>query len=331
MDLAVDLITEIDSDAILATDGSIEGLFTSLSTRPGRPSVFLRDEFSGLLEAMTKKDYYAGMAETFTKLYDGKFQKRILRKETIEVREPCLILFAGGIRSRILGQLTYEHVASGFLPRFVFITAESDITRLRPLGPPTEASTGRRDFIRTQLAAAASYYSAPQIMHIDGKELVGTNTHNAELTPDAWVRYNKFEQDMLRPALGGANEETLTPVFARLSISGLKAAVLLAASRRHTDKVVVGEEDLIKAFSYVEAWREHALEIVSNIGQTTQERTISRVQEMILRKPGIFKSEIMQSMHLTSREMTLIMDTLEQRNQITAQKSGRSHRLYPNT
>jgi hypothetical protein len=111
MDVAMDVIQEIDSDAVLATDGSIEGLFTSLSMRPGRPSVFLRDEFSGLLESMSRKDYYAGMAETLTKLYDGKFQKRVLRKETIEVRDPVLIVFAGGIRERVLGLLTHEHVA----------------------------------------------------------------------------------------------------------------------------------------------------------------------------------------------------------------------------
>src|SRR6201999_3023795 len=79
MDLAVDLLMDVDPDVILATDGSIEGLMQGLSTRPKRPSIFLRDEFSGLLEMMTKWDYYAGMAEVLTKLYDGKMQKRILK------------------------------------------------------------------------------------------------------------------------------------------------------------------------------------------------------------------------------------------------------------
>ena len=81
MDIPMDLLAEVDESAIMATDGSLEGLFTNLSMRPKKPSVFLRDEFSGLIDAMTKKDYMAGMPEMLTKLYDGKFQRRLLRKE----------------------------------------------------------------------------------------------------------------------------------------------------------------------------------------------------------------------------------------------------------
>src|SRR5690606_32174212 len=115
------------------------------------PSVFLRDEFSGLLEQMTKKDYMAGMAELLTKLYDGKMQKRILRKETVEVREPILILFAGGIKNKVTRILTHEQVSSGFMPRFIFITAESDISTLKPLGPPTQKTINTGDAIRNEL------------------------------------------------------------------------------------------------------------------------------------------------------------------------------------
>ena len=126
MDISVDLLAEIDSDLIMATDGSIEGLLQGLSLRPSKPSIFLRDEFTGLLDSMTKKDYMSGMPELLTKLYDGKLQKRMLRKEIIEVKDPRLIIFAGGIRSKTQQLLTLEHVSSGFMPRFVFLTAESD-------------------------------------------------------------------------------------------------------------------------------------------------------------------------------------------------------------
>src|SRR5579862_7181105 len=68
LDLAVDMLTEVDPSLIMATDGSIEGMFTALSLRPGQPSIFLRDEFSGLIEMMTKRDYYAGMGEALTKM-----------------------------------------------------------------------------------------------------------------------------------------------------------------------------------------------------------------------------------------------------------------------
>src|SRR6266567_3070663 len=123
MELGMDIVMDIDDTVLMATDGSIEGLMTALQARKGMPSVFLRDEFTGLMQQMTKKDYLAGMPEFFTKLYDGKDQKRLLRKEEIIIRKPRFILFAGGIKSKMTRLLTNEHVDSGFLPRFIIVTA----------------------------------------------------------------------------------------------------------------------------------------------------------------------------------------------------------------
>jgi len=72
MDMAMDLLLEITPEAMLATDGTLEGLLTALSTRPGQTSVFWRDEVSGLFDMIAHKDYYAGFLEMLTKLYDGK-------------------------------------------------------------------------------------------------------------------------------------------------------------------------------------------------------------------------------------------------------------------
>src|SRR5690606_3511572 len=122
----------------------IEGLMTALQGRPGKPSIFLRDEFTGLIDQVGRKDYYSGMLESLTKLYDGKNTKRILRSETIEIKEPVFIIYAGGIKSKMLQILRDEHIISGFLPRFVFITADTDISKLKPLGPPTEQNKNKQ-------------------------------------------------------------------------------------------------------------------------------------------------------------------------------------------
>jgi hypothetical protein len=331
MDLAIDLLSEVDSDAILATDGSIEGLFTGLSTRPGRPSIFLRDEFSGLLEAISKKDYYAGMAETLTKLYDGKLQKRVLRKEVIEVRDPCLIIFAGGIKSKTLSLLTHEQISSGFLPRFVFVTAESDVSRRRPLGPPTAKSLGDRELLTARLQAMHAHYTASATINVGGHAITAPRTWDAELTPEAWLLYNDVEETMLSDALKSANSEVLMPTFDRLCKSGLKAAVLLAASRRLEDKIVVTAEDLKLAFYYMEGWRNYALEVVNGVGRSVQERQIELVYQAIKRKPGVLRSEIMRTYHLTARDAQFIVDTLDQRAMITKTKKGRTEALYPTT
>jgi len=328
MDIAMDMILDIDSDCVLATDGSIEGLLTSLSTRPSRASIFLRDEFSGLLEMMTRRDYYAGMAETLTKLYDGKFQKRVLRKEIIEIRDPILILFAGGIRTRIYELMDYGYVTSGFIPRFVFIAADSDISRLKPLGPPTDRNIEEKQKLRNIFEQMYHHYHAEQIIKINDKEVVIPKKWDAELTPEAWLRYNRFEATMLQVGMDSSRQDLMTPTMDRLAKSGLKMAILLAATRLEPN-VVVTEQDVIRAFYYIERWSIFTLDLINNIGKTTSERLLDRIFSSIQSQPGITRSALMQNHHLNSRDADLVFNTLEQRGLINKTKVGRGMRYEP--
>lgn len=333
MDIAMDLVMEIDEDVVMATDGSIEGLLSALSSRPGRPSVFLRDEFSGLLEAMTKKDYMAGMPELLTKLYDGKMQKRILRKEVIEVRDPRLILFAGGIKNKITGILNFEHVSSGFMPRFVFITAESDISKLRPIGPPSARTTGNKDAILAELTDIHKHYNRTTMLKVE--KLKTSIEHNlmyeAYLTDEAWIRYNELETALLEYGLKSTKPDIMTPIGDRLAKSILKASVLIAASRQRGESVEVTLEDILRAIKYGEAWYIFAIDIMDNVGKGSSERQLDAVLRAVLRngERGVARSIIMQNHHLNSREANLVFDTLEQRGLVTRQKRGRTELLIP--
>lgn len=322
MDIAMDLIAEIDSDAVLATDGSIEGLMTSLQTRPRRPSVFLRDEFTGLLEMIVKRDYYAGMPELFTKLYDGKMQKRVLRKETVEIKDPCLIVFAGGIKNRMTQLLKVEHVSSGFMPRFVFITAESDVSRLRPLGPPTHQSQGNREAIKNELDDMHSHYGGTQQISVLGGAVKteGPKEFKAQLTPDAWARYNRIEAAMLEAGIASARPEIMTPTFDRLSKSILKSAVLIATSRKLAEgEIEVTVADVIKAAYYGEAWRACVIDIMDSVGKGASERQLELILGAVRKRGdrGIERSTLMRSYHLTARDIEDALTTLEQRGVIT--------------
>jgi hypothetical protein len=322
MDIAMDLIAEIDSDAVLATDGSIEGLMTGLQTRPRRPSVFLRDEFTGLLEMIVKRDYYAGMPELFTKLYDGKMQKRLLRKETVEIKDPCLIIFAGGIKSRMSQLLKVEHVSSGFMPRFVFITAESDVSRLRPLGPPVARAEGNRGAIRSELEDMLDHYTKPiPVAVLDGRVKTEKQPEFiAQLTEAAWVRYNKIEAALLEGGLASSRPELMTPTFDRLSKSMLKAAVLIAASRKLAEgDIEVTEADIIKAAYYGEGWRTHVVDVMDGVGKGQSERQLELLMGAIRKRgeTGVQRSFLMQAYHLNAREIEDALTTLEQRNVIT--------------
>jgi len=329
MDIAMDLIMEVDQDAILATDGSIEGLLTGLATRPGRPSIFLRDEFSGLLEMIVKKDYYAGMPEMLTKLYDGKFQKRVLRKEIIEVREPVLILFTGGIKNKITALLSFEHVSSGFMPRFIFITAESDLTRLRPIGPPTARGMGNRGAIKDELLDLWTHYNSTGVkLQLTGTpSILPTTRWDAKLTDEAWVRYNQVESEMLKAGIESERPDVMTPTYDRLSKSALKTAVLLAAARRRSEEIVVEETDIVQAVHYMEGWRSHVKEVMNNVGKGQAERQLDMIARAINKKGQVSRSIIMQTYHLSARDADQIFATLEQRGTISRQRVGRTEVL----
>lgn len=331
MDIPMDIVEEIAEDTLLATDGSIEGLFTALSTRPGKPSIFLRDEFSGLLEQMTKRDYMAGMPEMLTKLYDGKVQKRILRRETIEVKKPVLILYTGGIRSKIQEILTLEQIASGFLPRFIFITAESDVTKMQPLGPPTERNWGIRSEIVSELRDIGTNYSGFQEQKVNNKLITMPNKRiwSAELTPGAWARYNELESSMMTSGVKSRAPEVYTPIYDRLCKSILKAAVLIAASRQDGEVVIVEVEDLLHAIKFGNGWRDYAKEIIVNVGHGKEERRLQTIYNAIVRSAGTTRSALMQSYHLDARSATTIFDTLEQRGMITQVRMGRTMMYTP--
>jgi hypothetical protein len=330
MDIAMELIEEVDSDIVMATDGSIEGLLTALSSRPNRPSVFLRDEFSGLLEQMTKKDYMAGMPELLAKLYDGKMQKRILRKEIIEVRDPRLIMFTGGIKTKIMSLLTYEHVNSGFMPRFVFITAESDLSRLRPIGPPTTTTTGNRSAILAELTDISKRYDQTQVITVEKlkTKIERKLVFDATMTPDAWVRYNKLEANLLEMGLKSDKPDILTPIGDRLAKSILKAALLMAAATQRGDEIIISELDILRAIKYGERWRVYAQEVIDNVGKGVAERLLDNIHRTVVRNPsGVSRSVIMQNHHLTARDATQIFETLEQRGLVKRQKVGRGEML----
>lgn len=330
MDIAMGLIDEVDDNTVLATDGSIEGLFASLANRPGRPSIFLRDEFSGLLDAMNRKDYMAGMGESLTKLYDGKYQKRILRRDIIEVRDPVLLVFAGGIRSRILELLNYDHVVSGFLPRFVFITADADITKIKPVGPPTTASTAERDRLVAILQKSYTRYNQTQTINVGGTTTIVQAKSEVTLSPEAWLLYNQFETQMVNYGLYHANKEVMMPSLDRLAKSGLKAAALIAAQRSvDKDRVVVTELDMLHAFWYVEQWRDHMLNVLENIGKSPYEKLGDMIVKAVENEPGIARGTIMRLYRLSSKTADDILRTLEDRALISRRKNGRAEELYP--
>jgi len=333
MKIATNVLEEVMPSAIMATDGSVEGILSALKDRPGTSSIYHRDEFAGLLEAMTHKDYMAGMAETFTKLYDGDNLKRLLRKEEIKITKPVFIMYAAGTKTRIQNLLNEGHIDSGFIPRFVFITAIADPDRVRPVGPPKTVNIEERSLITDELFDINFRYNSPRLVVMNG----GHGSANlkpefeAELTPAAWTRYNKLETTLTNSALeSGLNH--LTPVYDRLSKSTLKAALLIAASTQGADgtTIKVTEEDIIHAIYYCRHWHMYASEIVNSIGDSQDERLMTQIHDFITHtgKLGVTRAELMRRYKLDSRRAELLFTTLLQRKMMFSHSVNGQPRFF---
>lgn len=333
MNLAMDLLEELEAmkDVVLATDGSVEGLLQGLSQRPGKPSIFLKDEVTGLIDSVVKKDYMAGMLENLTKLYDGKNLKRQLKKETINVSEPVFMFVGGGIKKKMMSILTEEHVTSGFIPRFLVVSAESDIDKMKPLGRRSEQDENVRDSLKHHLVLKLDQFDDTVMTVTAGGNTITRNIFEYDLTDEAWDRYNEIEKMLVQVGHESDIPEILTPVYDRMSKTLLKMATLIAADTCEGSPRddIVEVEDINAAAVYIQRWMPHMLEVLRNIGKTDDEHKIERVYNYIVRNQGSPRAKVMRNMRLDSIQMSRIQNTLEQRGMITITQSGRTQHLWP--
>lgn len=332
MKYSIGMLRSVAADAVAATEASAEGLLDELSKRSGISSLFYRDEVSGLLAQFIGKEYLSGMAQTFAHLYDGTDQKRVLRSKTVDVRDPIFSFFGGGVMARVFSICDDSFIVDGFFPRFLFFIGESDSTKLKPLGPPTEEQDSKRYELIEELRKIHDRYDLSMQLRVAGVESNGSRLPwTAKLTEDAWARYNAFETELVAEANQSDTPHLYVPMFARLAVSTLKVAALIASARqdpRDHNGVIIETIDILKALFYAERWRDNAVKVVKNTGKATSERVLDRIVDYLrTRKGGTQKGDVMRRFRLDARQITIILDTLEQRGFITRHKKGKGELL----
>lgn len=335
MQMAMEFLQTIDSELVVASDGSVEGVLTAISTRPNMVSIFYRDEITGFLDAIRRKEYMASMPEILTQLYDvPKFLTRRLRKETITLQSPVFIFFGGGIRDKTYGLVEEEYFLSGFLPRFLVVSGSTDLDRVRRTGPPNKENSERRQELHSTFHALHTMYSKTEIEIAvdDDTSFTIDREVTAELTPDAWERYGDMEAALIAAASDSPHSMMALPTFQRMAISLLKLATLLGAVRQEpsaNNTITIEKRDILEAGYYIQRWGAHMVDLIRNSGFSKDESLIRQVYRTIEAHPGIMRSAIMQRHHLNARNMSDIEDTLEQRMMVQLQKRGRAKSYWP--
>lgn len=325
-DYVTEFLADIDPDIVLATDGSAEGLLTGLAERPNRVSMFYRDEVTGFIDSINRKDYLAGMPEIMTKLYDvPRFFTRRLRKEKIEITRPIFIFFGGGIRDKFMSTITEEHVLSGFMPRFLIVCGDADVNALRPTGPPTRQHSEARAKLLSKFSDLYEIYSRMEEVQVLGQGISTEVVIEASLDEKAWDRYAAIEIKMVEVAHSSPVASVALPTFERLSRSLLKMAVLLAASRSvpENNSIRVTEQDIIHAAYYIQDWGRYSVDLVINSGRSKSERVLNKVIDYIRRHPGVHRGQIMRIYGFDKRMMDDIQGTLVDRGQLRVIREGK--------
>ena len=324
LDLARYMIEEIDDEVVLATDTTVEGMYRAVSERSGRPGLFHRDEFTSMIEISSRKDYMVGNLEQLARLYDGRTLKKVLAQKTITCTNPCLILWAGGIKDRLFSILTEEHITSGFLPRFVVVSGTTPDDLRQPLKLASDKDTAARNALREELAGMYNHYTTVVPVQAGSGLALKTPTFVPDFTQEALDRYNKMELFLTNAAQKSPLANRFLPMLVRAAHSCLKMAVLLAAARQREDKVTVELVDMSSAIIYMSEWLPSTVELVEKTGYSADERRMESIYRNILSAGSVMRSELMQKWRLSAREADAIFTTLEQRGLIESFKQGRA-------
>lgn len=331
MDMALKMLHEVHPDFLMGTDGSPEGIMSELATRDGKISLFHRDEITGWIDSTIRRDYLAGMLETFTRLYDGKAEKRILRKESCEVNDPNLVIMSGGIKTKMQEIITMDHIRSGFLPRFIMVHGATKMEDVRPIGPPPK---NRHDFVGRdprEVVVEELYHICTQYLPKQKTEekveiagvvkLIKTKPQKTIMTatPEAWERIQQLKFDGGVLGERSTNPDIYIPLFDRLTNTIIKVAMLLCGAESRSE---ITFTDVVKAISYSDRWLISIVDFAESLERMPDmdkyEKKIDKILKRLKHagKDGIDRADLMRSYHIRSRDIEDIEKTLVARGQI---------------
>jgi hypothetical protein len=243
------------------------------------------------------------------------------------------ILFCGGITDHVYEAVNQDYVISGFLPRFLVVSGETDMSRIRNTFRPSEVVLKKQAAIKTKVADLYETYAEDTPTKIGTAKVMQTPRIIADLDDAAWNLYGKIEETMRDTASDYTpNRSIALPTFERLSRSILKMGVLLAASRQEPDSknnLIVKTDDIATAAFYVQRWGEHSIDLILHAGEGQQEKKLERVVETVTNNPGILRGILMRHFKMNKREADDILLTLEERGLIRKEKAGKGTAYWP--
>lgn len=319
------LLRKFAPESLIASDFSPQSLLGAVAEQQGGPAVFFRDETSGLFRAITRHGYMAGMSEILIKLFDGDPCSRKLRKEEINVEAPYLVWFGGAVTEKLLGAVGEEEIFSGLMVRFILINPLGK-GPFKPLTYASSEEAWQEEDLLSRLSGIKDKLQTPWSLALGNGFFQGDEPYYFVLRQEALKRFNHYIRKLEGEALG---DPIVEKINSRTGPLALKLMMLLACDHwqkcgHQLNAVFVGLDILLKALYYAELFRIHAVRTLSQVGDTSRERSYDRIVAFIKTHPGTPRGKLMRRFKLNAREMTEVRQTLIERGLILirSQRTG---------
>jgi hypothetical protein len=271
----------------IGSDATPEGLTAILGERDGQTSLLHRDEVQGMFKDFINKTYMASAAERFTELYDGHVPVTIRStkgKTQTERAETNFVMYLMGITSKTADVLTTEYFRSGFLARFIYVTA--------PTPPRTRESEDIQQadeyevIVRDDALEDMMRRLSEAVMFWQKKG--GPSPRPIRLSDAAIERFNQYKWEMGNYAENHPEKESIEPSRQRLALSVWKCAVLLAMYDKSEE---VELKHLLTAIYYSEDWFWNLVQMAGAISASEWQRDVDRLEALIVDKGGRMRYE----------------------------------------
>lgn len=271
----------------IGSDATPEGITNILAERDGKTSLLHRDEVQGMFKDFMSKTYMASAAERFTELYDGHVPVVIRSgkdKRQTERATTNFVMYLMGIGSKTADVLTTEYFKSGFLARFIYVTADTpERTReMEDIQQADEQEVVVKDLVLDNLVKAL--YNSVVYWQKKG----APNPRPVRMTQEALERFNQYKWDMGNYTEMHPDAESIEPSRQRLALSVWKCAIMLAMCDQ-SDEVEL--KHLLIAIHYSEAWFMDLVRMASAISNSEWQRDVDNLEALVMDKGGRIRYE----------------------------------------
>jgi hypothetical protein len=271
----------------IGSDATPEGVTGILAERDGKTSLLHRDEVQGMFKDFINKTYMASAAERFTELYDGHVPVVIRSgkgKSQTERATTNFVMFLMGITSKVADVLTTEYFRSGFLARFIYVTAETPdrSKELEDIQQADEYEIIVKDGVMDNLVKGI--YNAVVFWQKKGEP----SPRPIRLSEPALERFNQFKWEMGNWADNHQERDSIEPSRQRLALSVWKCAILLAM---HEQKEQVELRHMLTAIYYSQDWFKNLIKMASAISASEWQRDVDKLEALVIDRGGKIRYE----------------------------------------